>query len=52
VERIDQKRSVEITGDQLKWSVPAASVGGTAVGILQRAKAASTADQGISGSSK
>lgn len=34
----DQKRGVEITGDQLKWSVLTASTGGTAVVTMKRAK--------------
>jgi hypothetical protein len=33
-----QKRMVEIIGDQMKYSTPATSIGGSAVNILTRAK--------------
>ena len=33
-----QKRMVEISGDQMKYSTPAASIGGSSVNILTRAK--------------
>jgi len=33
-----QKRMIEISGDQMKYSTPATSIGGSAVNILNRAK--------------
>lgn len=35
---VDQKRPFTITGDELKWTTPASSGGGTAEVILKRAK--------------
>jgi hypothetical protein len=35
---IEQKRPITITGDELKWTTPRASGGGTAEAVLKRAK--------------
>jgi hypothetical protein len=43
---VEHKRTVRIMGDQLKWMVPSASVGGTATAILERAKPAAAATTG------
>jgi hypothetical protein len=34
----EQKRSFTLTGDELKWTNPAATAGGTAVAVLKRVK--------------